>query len=59
MYATLLGTLVFRVPVVYLFAVVLGWGLNGVSLATAVDWTGRAVLLYLLFRRGAWKSIRL
>jgi putative MATE family efflux protein len=58
MYATLLGTLVFRVPIVYLFAVVFGWGLNGVWYATAVDWTARAALLYVLFRRGAWKRIR-
>ncbi len=59
MYATLLGTLVFRVPIVYLFAIVFGWGLNGVWLATAVDWTARAALLYVLFRRGAWKRIKL
>ena len=59
MYATLLGTLFFRVPIVYLFAVVLGWGLNGVWLGTALDWTARAAVLYVLFRRGAWKKIRL
>lgn len=59
LFATLLGTLVFRVPIVYLFAVVFGWGLNGVWLGTAVDWTARAALLYLLFRRGAWKALRL
>lgn len=59
MYATLLGTLVFRVPIVYLFAVVFSWGLNGVWYATAVDWAARAALLYVLFRRGTWKKIRL
>jgi putative MATE family efflux protein len=59
MYATLLGTLLFRVPIVYLFAVVWGWGLDGVWLGTALDWTARAALLYFLFRRGAWKKIRL
>jgi putative MATE family efflux protein len=59
MYATLLGTLLFRVPIVYLFAVVWGWGLNGIWLGTALDWTARAALLYVLFRRGAWKKIRL
>ena len=58
-YATLIGTFLFRVPMVYLLAVVLGWGLNGVWLGTAFDWTARAVLMYLLFRRGAWKRIRL
>jgi len=59
MYATLVGTLIFRVPIVYLFAIVLGWGLNGVWLGTAVDWTARAALIYFLFRRGAWKKIKL
>jgi len=58
-YATLVGTLLFRVPIVYLFAIVFGWGLNGVWLGTAVDWTARATLIYFLFRRGAWKKIRL
>ncbi len=59
MYATLAGTFLFRVPLVYLFAIVFGWGLNGVWLGTAVDWTARAALIYFLFRRGAWKKIRL
>jgi putative MATE family efflux protein len=58
-YATLLGSLLVRVPVVYLFAVVFGWGLDGVWFATAVDWTARAVLIYYLFRRGAWRTMRL
>jgi len=59
MYATLVGTFLFRVPIVYLFAVVLGWGLHGVWLGTAVDWTARAALIYVLFRRGAWKRVEL
>lgn len=59
MYATLLGVLLFRVPVVYLLAIVFGWGLNGVWLGTTVDWLGRMVILYLLYRRGAWQKVRL
>lgn len=59
MLATLLGTLFFRVPLVYLFAIMFRWGLNGVWLGTAVDWTARATLIYLLFRRGTWKRLRL
>ena len=49
----------FRVPVVYLFAIVLGWGLNGVWLGTAVDFTGRLLVLYLLYRQGAWRRARI
>jgi putative MATE family efflux protein len=59
MYATLVGTLLFRVPIVYLFAIVFGWGLDGVWLGTAADWTARAALIYVLFRRGHWKKIEL
>jgi len=59
MYATLVGTFLFRVPLVYFFAIVLGWGLNGAWLGTAMDWTARAALIYILFRRGAWKNIQL
>jgi len=58
-YATLLGSVLVRVPVVYLFAIVFGWGLDGVWLATAVDWTVRAAVIYYLFRKGAWRTIRL
>jgi len=57
MVVTVVGTLLFRVSAVYLLAIVLGLGLAGVWLGTAVDWTGRAILLYLLFQRGTWKRI--
>jgi putative MATE family efflux protein len=57
MVVTVVGTLLFRVSAVYLLAIVLDLGLAGVWLGTAVDWTGRAVLLYLLFQRGTWKRI--
>ena len=59
MYATMLGVLLLRVPVVYLFALVFGWGLNGVWLGTAVDWCGRMLIVGWLYRRGAWKRLRL
>jgi len=58
MVATTAGVVLFRVPIVYLFAIIFGWGLNGVWLGTALDFTGRMIVLYLLFRRGAWKKMR-
>lgn len=58
MWVTLFGVACLRVAVVYLFAIVLGWGLAGVWWGTAVDWAGRAGLLWFLFRRGAWKRTR-
>jgi putative MATE family efflux protein len=58
MYVTMFGVLFFRVAVVYLFAITLGWGLAGVWLGTSVDWIGRAALMVMLFRRGRWKNVR-
>jgi len=59
MYVTIVGVLLFRLPVVYLLAITLGWGLAGVWWGTAIDWTGRTILLWFLFRRGRWKTLRL
>jgi putative MATE family efflux protein len=57
MVVTLLGTLLFRVPLTYLFAITLGGGLAGVWLATAVDWSMRALTMFFLYLRGKWKTM--
>lgn len=58
MIVSMIGTLLFRITTVYLFTIVFGWGLAGVWLGTAVDWGGRALLMYWMFRRGRWKTVR-
>jgi len=57
MIVTLLGTLLFRVPTTYLFAITLDAGLRGVWLATAVDWSMRALIMFFLYMRGSWKAV--
>lgn len=57
MIVTLVGTLAFRVPITYLFVLVLDGGLSGVWLATAVDWSMRALIMCLLYLRGQWKTV--
>jgi putative MATE family efflux protein len=57
MTVTLAGTLLFRVPTTYLFAITLGAGLRGVWLATAVDWSMRALIMFFLYVRGGWKAV--
>jgi putative MATE family efflux protein len=57
MIVTLAGTVLFRVPITYLFAIALNGGLNGVWLATAVDWSMRATIMCILYIRGRWKTV--
>lgn len=57
MIVTLAGTILFRVPITYLFAIVLHGGLRGVWLATAVDWSMRALIMFFLYLRGRWKTV--
>jgi Na+-driven multidrug efflux pump len=57
MIVTLIGTFAFRVPTTYLFSIVLEGGLKGVWLATAVDWSMRALIMCFLYLRGRWKTV--
>jgi len=57
MIVTLAGTLLFRVPITYLFAIVLHGGLKGVWLATTVDWSMRGLIMFFLYMRGRWKTV--
>ncbi|MBN1583765.1 MAG: MATE family efflux transporter [Anaerolineae bacterium] len=57
MIVTMVGTFLFRVPITYLFALVLNGGLKGVWLATAVDWSMRALIMCFLYLRGRWKTV--
>ena len=57
MYINMGCILLLRLPLTYLFAFVFDWGIVGVWLACATDWAGRAIGLWIVFRRGAWKLI--
>ena len=57
MIVTIAGTFLFRVPVSYLFALTLNGGLRGLWIATAVDWGMRAVIMFVLYIRGKWKTV--
>jgi putative MATE family efflux protein len=46
-----------RLPLAYLFALVLGWGLLGAWGAFAIDLSLRGLLNFLRFRSGRWKSV--
>ncbi|HPS01375.1 MAG TPA: MATE family efflux transporter [Candidatus Sumerlaeota bacterium] len=57
LYVTLFCLVVFRIGVVYLFAITFKWGLAGVWVATAIDWAARTVGLWGFFRAGKWKTL--
>jgi Na+-driven multidrug efflux pump len=47
-----------RLPLAYVFALVLGWGLPGAWAALVLDMSLRGVLNFLRFRGGRWKTIK-
>lgn len=59
MIITIVGTLCFQLPVSYLLGITLGWGLAGVWFGAAIDWICRAIAIYILYKRGRWKTIKI
>jgi len=47
-----------RLPLAYLFALVLDWGLAGAWSALALDLSLRGLLNFLRFRGGRWKTVK-
>jgi len=48
---------VVRLPLAYLLAIQLGWGLNGAWVAMMVDMSLRGILNYFRFRSGKWAFV--
>lgn len=59
MIITVAGTLCFLLPMSYFLGITLGWGLPGIWFGAAVDWVCRAIAIYILYRRGRWKTIKI
>ncbi|HVP56981.1 MAG TPA: MATE family efflux transporter [bacterium] len=55
MIVAIVGTFLFRLPLVYLLGVKSGLGLPGIWCGTILDWIGRSIVIYLIYRTGAWK----
>lgn len=58
LYSTAIGIWVVRVVIGYVFVMVLHWGLAGAWAAMGLDQVARGVLIWLRFRSGAWKHIK-
>ncbi len=59
MLVSLVGVTFFRITTVYLLAILLGLGLAGVWLGTAIDWAGRTEAMYFMYKRGRWKQLKI
>jgi len=55
---TIMGTLCLHMPMAYFFGIKLGWGLAGVWLGAAIDWICRAIAIFILYKRGRWKTVK-
>lgn len=55
MIVALVGTFIFRLPLVYVLGLKSGLGLAGIWYGTLLDWILRSVVIYLIFRTGRWK----
>ena len=59
MIVTIVGTLCIHLPIAYVFGIVLEWGLAGIWFGAALDWIVRAIAVYILFRKGRWRTIKI
>ncbi len=58
MIITTAGTLCFHLPVAYVFGIVLKWGLVGIWFGVALDWIFRAIAVFVIFKMGRWRKIK-
>lgn len=58
LYIMLASTWIVRLIPAYIFAITLGWGVQGAWVAAVLDITTRTVFMSLRFRQGKWKHIR-
>jgi len=52
---TVVGTFLVRLPVCYVAAISLGWGLVGVWIGSTLHWVFETAVFRAVFARGAWK----
>lgn len=58
MIITAAGIWLIRLPLAYILAVMLGWGLTGAWTAMSLDLVMRGVFNFLRFRSGGWKTVQ-
>lgn len=56
-YSTLLGIYAMRLPLSFLLAYTLGWGVLGIWIALPIDYYLRSLVVRQRFQTGAWKAL--
>lgn len=56
MLTTIIGMMVFRIGLGYVFGVMLGWGITGVWLGMFTDWMLRSLLYWRRLQTGRWRG---
>lgn len=59
LYASFFGIWIFRVVVAYVFVSIFGWGLIGAWVAMVMDQYTRSAIVYLRYRSGKWKYMKM
>lgn len=57
-YSTAISSWIGRLGMAYIFINVFNWGLVGAWLAMVVDWSMRGSYVFLRFKRGQWKKLK-
>ena len=53
----MVGMWAVRLPMAYLLAVTYGMGLVGIWITMTLDWSVRAVVFWILYKRGRWRTL--
>lgn len=56
MYVSVGSTLIVRLILSYVFALTFNMGVIGIAFAMCADWTARAIIFYIRYRKGTWKN---
>ena len=58
MYVAVGSTVIVRLVLSYIFALTFNMGVIGIAFAMCADWTARAIIYYIRYRKGTWKQFQ-
>ncbi len=58
MISAIVSSVVVRGVFAFLFGLVLGWGVIGIAIAMVLDWSVKAVMVWVRYKSGKWKTFK-